>query len=81
MSKFDSSQETYEEYLRRNRLDHKLKKRVKSNDQEKKVISFQEAKKNKAKLPITEIIDKYYYEIQKNGGNRWDTSSLISLLK
>jgi|6_EtaG_2_1085325.scaffolds.fasta_scaffold222945_1 hypothetical protein len=63
MSKFDSSQETYEEYLRRtcdefvnlheeylrrNRLDHKLKKRVKSNDQEKKVISFQEAKKIKA---------------------------------
>ena len=44
-------------------------------------ICFEEAKKNKAKLPITEIIDKYYYEIQKNGGNRWDTSSLISLLK
>ena len=44
-------------------------------------ICFEEAKKNKAKLPITEIIDKYYYEVQKNGGNRWDTSSLISLLK
>jgi len=44
-------------------------------------ICFEEARKNKAKLPITEIIDKYYYEVQKNGGNRWDTSSLISLLK
>ena len=45
----------------------------------KEVIDF--AKKNNAKLPITEIIDKYYSEVQKIGGNRWDTSSLISLLK
>ena len=44
-------------------------------------ICFEEAIKNKAKLPITEIIDKYYDEVQKKGGNRWDTSSLISLLK
>ena len=44
-------------------------------------ICFEEAKKNKAKLPITEIIDKYYYEVQKNGGDRWYTASLISLLK
>ena len=44
-------------------------------------ICFKEAKKNNAKLPITEIIDKYYSEVQKKGGNRWDTSSLISLLK
>ena len=44
-------------------------------------ICFEEAKKNNAKLPITEIIDKYYSEVQKNGGKRWDTSSLISLLK
>ena len=43
-------------------------------------ICFEEAKKNNAKLPITEIIDKYYSEVQKNGGKRWDTSSLISLL-
>ena len=42
---------------------------------------FNEAKKNNSKLPITEIVDKYYQEIQKNEGNRWDTSSLISLLK
>ena len=44
-------------------------------------ICFEEAKKINAKLPITEIIDKYYSEIQQKGGNRWDTSSLISLLK
>ena len=42
---------------------------------------FAEAKKNNSKLPVTEIVDKYYQEIQQNKGNRWDTSSLISLLK
>ena len=44
-------------------------------------ICFNEAKKISANLPITEIIDNYYSEVQKKGGNRWDTSSLISLLK
>ena len=44
-------------------------------------ICFDEAKKNNAKLPITEVIDDYYSKVQKIGGNRWDTSSLISLLK
>ena len=44
-------------------------------------ICFEEAKKNNAKLPITEIVDQYYSEVQKIGGKRWDTSSLISLLK
>jgi len=44
-------------------------------------ICFEEAKKNNAKLPITEIIDQYYSEVQKIGGKRWDTSSLIALLK
>ena len=44
-------------------------------------ICFEEAKKNNSKLPITEIIDEFYKEIQNNGGNRYDTSSLISLLK
>ena len=36
-----------------------------------------EAKKNNSPLPITKIVDGYYEEIQKMGGNRWDTSSLI----
>ena len=44
-------------------------------------ICFKEAKKNGVHLPITKIIDVYYEEIQKSGGNRFDTSSLISLLK
>ena len=40
-------------------------------------IAMDEAKKNDSPLPITKIIDSYYEEIQKMGGNRWDTSSLI----
>ena len=43
-------------------------------------ICFNEAKKNGASLPITEIVDKYYEEVQKNGGNRLDTSSLMTLV-
>ena len=40
-------------------------------------IAMDEAKKNNSPLPITKIIDEYYAEVQKIGGNRWDTSSLI----
>ena len=40
-------------------------------------IALEEAKKNNSSLPITEVIDKYYEEVQDMGGNRWDTSSLI----
>jgi len=40
-------------------------------------IALDEAKKNNSPLPITKIVDGYYEEIQKMGGNRWDTSSLI----
>ena len=43
-------------------------------------ICFNEAKKNGALLPVTEIVDKYYEEVQKNGGNRLDTSSLMTLV-
>ncbi len=44
-------------------------------------IAMQEAEKNGASLPVTRIIDGYYEQIQANGGNRWDTSSLITLLE
>ena len=40
-------------------------------------IAIEEAKNNGSLLPITEIIDKYYSEVQDMGGNRLDTSSLI----
>ena len=44
-------------------------------------IALEEAKKNNSLLPITEIVDQYYGEVQKLGGNRWDTSSLIRRLR
>ena len=40
-------------------------------------IAMDEAKKNNSPLPITKLIDEYYAEVQKMGGQRWDTSSLI----
>ena len=40
-------------------------------------IAIDEAKRNNSPLPITKIIDEYYGDLQKMGGNRWDTSSLI----
>ena len=43
-------------------------------------ICFNEAKKNGASLPVTKIVDKYYEEVQKNGGSRYDTSSLMTLI-
>ena len=43
-------------------------------------ICFNEADKNGANLPVTQIVDKYYEEVQKNGGNRFDTSSLMTLV-
>ena len=41
---------------------------------------FDEAKKHNLDLPITKIVDQYYNEIQINGGNRLDTSSLMTLI-
>ena len=40
-------------------------------------IAMDEAKKNNSPLPITKLIDEYYADVQKMGGQRWDTSSLI----
>ena len=44
-------------------------------------IAFAEAEKNGSELPMTKMVDGFYQEIQENGGNRWDTSSLISRFK
>jgi 3-hydroxyisobutyrate dehydrogenase-like beta-hydroxyacid dehydrogenase len=41
-------------------------------------IAFEAAEKLGADLTVTKQLDGYYQEIQENGGNRWDTSSLIS---
>lgn len=44
-------------------------------------IAFEEAEKLGADLTVTKQIDGYYKEVQESGGNRWDTSSLISRFK
>ena len=44
-------------------------------------IVIEEAKRNGSPIPITEIIDGYYAEVQEMGGNRWDSSGLIARLK
>ena len=44
-------------------------------------IALDEARQNGARLEMTELVDRYYSEVQAMGGNRWDTSSLIARLK
>ncbi|MEM1286843.1 MAG: NAD(P)-dependent oxidoreductase [Pseudomonadota bacterium] len=43
-------------------------------------ICLNEATANGSSLPITALIDQFYHDVQKAGGNRWDTSSLITRL-
>mmetsp|Transcript_20704 Transcript_20704/g.65499 ORF Transcript_20704/g.65499 Transcript_20704/m.65499 type:complete len:291 (+) Transcript_20704:141-1013(+) len=43
-------------------------------------IVLDEAKNNGANLPITALVDQFYGQVQSNGGGRFDTSSLITLL-
>lgn len=43
-------------------------------------ITMDEAKRNGAKLPVATLVDQFYAEVQKRGGSRYDTSSLITLL-
>ena len=44
-------------------------------------IVLDESRKNGAILPVTRLVKDYYQEIQKQGGGRWDTSSLIARLR
>jgi len=43
--------------------------------------ALQEAKRNGAELPVTELVDRFYADVQAMGGGRWDTSSLIRRLR
>ena len=43
-------------------------------------IAIAEAKKNGADLPVAELVDSFYTEVQEMGGARWDTSSLLARL-
>ena len=44
-------------------------------------IVFAEALELGATLPITALVDQYYARLQREGHGRWDTSSLIELLR
>ena len=44
-------------------------------------ICLEEAKTNGATLPVTALVDQFYGDVQKMGGKRWDTSSLVARLK
>ncbi len=44
-------------------------------------ICLDEARRNGAQLPVAALVDQFYAEVQKLGGGRWDTSSLIARFK
>ena len=44
-------------------------------------IVLAEARRNGAQVPVTALVDQFYAEVQKMGGRRWDTSSLIARLE
>ena len=43
-------------------------------------LVLSEGRRNGASLPVTSLVDQFYADIQKMGGGRWDTSSLIRRL-
>lgn len=44
-------------------------------------FALEEAQRNNSQLPVTELVDQFYADIEKLGGSRWDTSSLLARLK
>ena len=44
-------------------------------------ICLAEASNNGASLPVTALVDQFYGDVQRLGGSRWDTSSLMRRLK
>jgi 3-hydroxyisobutyrate dehydrogenase len=44
-------------------------------------IALAEADRQGVSLPATALIDQFYADVQKMGGNRWDTSSLLARLE
>ena len=43
-------------------------------------ICLDEARRNGSHLPVAALVDQFYSELQKMGGGRWDTSSLLKRL-
>ena len=44
-------------------------------------FALEEAKRNGSDLPVTQLVDQFYGDVQALGGSRWDTSSLLARLK
>jgi len=44
-------------------------------------LCIAESRRNGASLPVTSLVDAFYAEIEKMGGKRWDTSSLMARLE
>jgi 3-hydroxyisobutyrate dehydrogenase len=44
-------------------------------------IAIAEARRNGASLPVTALVDQFYSEVEKIGGKRWDTCSLLARLE
>ena len=44
-------------------------------------IALEEARRNGARLPVTALVDQFYADLQAEGANRADTSSLIKRLR
>ena len=44
-------------------------------------LCLDEARRNGSALPVTAVVDQFYGDVQRAGGNRWDTSSLVTRLR
>ena len=44
-------------------------------------LALDEARRNGARAPVTALVDQFYADVQRLGGGRWDTSSLVARLK
>jgi len=44
-------------------------------------IALNEADRQGLSMPLTALVDQFYADVQKMGGNRWDTSSLLARLE
>jgi 3-hydroxyisobutyrate dehydrogenase len=44
-------------------------------------MCLDESRRNGAALPVTALVDQFYGDVQRQGGGRWDTSSLIRRLR
>jgi 3-hydroxyisobutyrate dehydrogenase-like beta-hydroxyacid dehydrogenase len=44
-------------------------------------LVLDEARRNGSRVPLTALVDQFYADVQQKGGNRWDTSSLVTRLR